>query len=355
MPRLDGIGDFWLWLPLVASLRKAFPERKIHLLANSLWTNLAAVTGLFDRITPLSPAKLLRSPFYRRQVWQTLQEAPAGLLLNTTFRRRISVEDSLAWFYPATYRIAVLNSPDAMEPNPLRKALDEKLYNKLIDIPFDAHEWTRYEHFTQRAGLPRIESAIYEELYAVFGQKAPHFTQTERFIAVVVGAAAAYRLPSPAYRARLLEQTWAATGLPLVFLGAKAEEQPAETLQKLLSSAPVQSLVGQLSLTEAVACLRGAAGIIGVETGLTHIAATWGKPTLVLMGGGHWGRFFPYPPEFPHQPFLLYQLMPCYGCGWFCHYTLSREKPYPCVAKIAEASMEPFYQWLSAISARKTE
>ena len=54
LPRLDGIGDFCLRLPLVATLKKAFPERKIHLLANSLWADLAHSTGLFDKITPWS-------------------------------------------------------------------------------------------------------------------------------------------------------------------------------------------------------------------------------------------------------------------------------------------------------------
>ena len=76
LPRLDGIGDFWLWLPLVATLKKAFPDRKIHLLANSLWADLARFTGLFDKITPLVPQKLLRSPTYRRQTWTLLKKEP---------------------------------------------------------------------------------------------------------------------------------------------------------------------------------------------------------------------------------------------------------------------------------------
>jgi len=126
-----------------------------------------------------------------------------------------------------------------------------------------------------------------------------------------------------------------------------------QELRKFLPPHRVEDLTGSLTLTESIAVLRQAWGVIGVDTGLTHIAATWGSPALVLMGGGHWGRFFPYPASFPHQPFIMHRPMSCYGCGWFCQHTLSQKAPYPCIATLKQAPMEPFYRWLRAVSARK--
>jgi hypothetical protein len=162
LPRLDGIGDFWLWLPLVATLKKAFPDRKIHLLANSLWADLAHSTGLFDKITPLVPQKLLRSPTYRRQTWTLLKKESPVLLLNTTFHRRIAVEDSLAWFYPASERQSITGHPEALEPSSLRHYLEAWLYEQVWPSPEKApHEWHLYAHIAQILKIAPPDFGVY--------------------------------------------------------------------------------------------------------------------------------------------------------------------------------------------------
>ncbi len=354
LPRLDGIGDFWLWLPFASALQKVFAERKIHLIANALWAELAENIGLFDRITSLYPRKLLRSLAYRQKVWTALQEAPSGILLNTTPRRRIAVEDSLAWFYPASQRQATSGHTDALEPPLLRQQLDTKLYTRIWPYPDKyLHEWQLYAGILHALQGKDLDFDIYIRL------KERDWPQVNlslpAYIVILPGASVSYKMVPFTLFVDLLRQVVRDLGLPFVFLGGMNEVPYTRQLRERLSLKESQDLTGQISLRESIAVLRGAVGVIGVDTGLTHIAATWKKPTLVLMGGGHWGRFFPYPASFPYQPFILHRPMPCYGCGWFCQYTLSRDKPYPCMTALAQASMEPFYQWLDAISARRTE
>ena len=354
LPRLDGIGDFWLWLPFASALQKAFPERKVHLIANALWAELAEFTGLFERITPLYPRKLLRSPAYRQKVWTALQEAPSGILLNTTPRRRIAVEDSLAWFYPAPQRQTTSGHADALEPRLLRQQLDTRLYTQIWPSPNkDLHEWQLYAGILHTLQVQGLDFDIYARLRE---RDWPRVNLSfPDYIAILPGASVSYKMAPFTLFVKLLRQVVKELGIPLVFLGGVNEVPYARQLREGLSLKESRDLTGQISLRESIAVLRGAMGVIGVDTGLTHIAATWDRPTLVLMGGGHWGRFFPYPASFPYQPFILHRPMPCYGCGWFCRYTLSRDKPYPCMATLAQASMDPFYQWLEAISVRKTE
>ena len=71
--------------------------------------------------------------------------------------------------------------------------------------------------------------------------------------------------------------------VPAVFAGPGAEE--AATAAKLLAALPdAIDLVGRLSLPEAAACLARCALFVGNDSGLMHLAAAAGAPTLGLFG-----------------------------------------------------------------------
>ena len=72
------------------------------------------------------------------------------------------------------------------------------------------------------------------------------------------------------------------------------------------------------------------------------------------VGGAtfHSGRGVVYPRSFPG---FTPMIMTLFALDWYYQYILSWDKLYPCMTALAQASLEPFYQWLSAISARKTE
>ncbi len=332
LPRLDGIGDFWLWLPLVQTIRKAV-SHPIHLVANALWVDLAQATGLFDRITPIDPRRLRLSPRYRQRLWRSLASAPAECLWHTTPRRRIAAEDSLAWFWPASQRIAFAPSRDADEPSLYRRWVDKQLYQQLVPVDSEwEHEWTRYQRFAQHMGLGAIDLSIYERLRESWLE----IPKTEPFIAVLLGAGASFRLPSLSLWRDTLQLLHEQTRWPIWLLGSSAEEPLARALQTALPFLPLVNYTGQTRLLETLAYIKAADLILGPETGLVHVAITWQKPTIVFMGGGHWGRFLPYPAETPFPPpLLLHELMPCYQCGWHCVHTLSHQAPYPCIQRLS--------------------
>jgi heptosyltransferase-3 len=63
---------------------------------------------------------------------------------------------------------------------------------------------------------------------------------------------------------------------------------------------PVLNLVGQLSLGETAELIRRAKLFIGPDTGVTHIAAACGTPTLALFGPSNPIRWGPWPSDWPH-------------------------------------------------------
>lgn len=72
------------------------------------------------------------------------------------------------------------------------------------------------------------------------------------------------------------------TSLPCLVLGGPTDEPQAHDMAQAHHSCI--SLAGKTTLREAGALLAGAHLVIGVDTGLTHLAATLGAPIIALFG-----------------------------------------------------------------------
>ena len=82
----------------------------------------------------------------------------------------------------------------------------------------------------------------------------------------------------------------------VIFAGpGEHERRLAARLLALLPDA--LDLVGRLTLTEAAACLRRMALFIGNDSGLMHLAAAAGAPTLGLFGPSHASQYAPAGPN----------------------------------------------------------
>jgi len=85
-------------------------------------------------------------------------------------------------------------------------------------------------------------------------------------------------------------------GAPVLILGSNAERQRAEKVAADISWPKCINLAGKLDLLTAYAVLRRSALFIGNDSGLMHIAAASGVPTLGLFGPsreehyGPWGE-----------------------------------------------------------------
>lgn len=88
-------------------------------------------------------------------------------------------------------------------------------------------------------------------------------------------------------------------------------------------------LLGKTSLSEALAYVHFAQFTLGNETGLTHASWIMHNPTVMIYGGGHYGRFLPLN-DFCS---LVTHKMDCYCCHWSCKF----DAPIvPCVSNIRE-------------------
>ncbi|GAB4178253.1 MAG: glycosyltransferase family 9 protein [Thalassobaculales bacterium] len=84
---------------------------------------------------------------------------------------------------------------------------------------------------------------------------------------------------------------------PIVVLGGAAERALAEPLLRLLPADRTVDLVGRAELPVAGALLRRAALFVGNDSGLMHLAAAAGAPTLGLFGPSPAVRYAPWGPR----------------------------------------------------------
>lgn len=102
------------------------------------------------------------------------------------------------------------------------------------------------------------------------------------------------------YFATLVQRLTASDGiLPDARIAVFGAPQEREQVQPLLDSIAADrriDLVGQTELPAAAACLRRCALFIGNDSGLMHMAAASGTPTLGLFGPSHTTHYAPWGP-----------------------------------------------------------
>jgi heptosyltransferase-2 len=113
-----------------------------------------------------------------------------------------------------------------------------------------------------------------------------------RRVAIQPGASHDYKqFPIASWKA--LIHNIRSIGAEIYLVGGPEEQAAVDGLQELLGDAPAISLVGKTSLRTLMATLQAFKLVISADTGVSHVAAAVGTPTLTLFGPTpihKWGR-----------------------------------------------------------------
>ncbi|MCF8419925.1 MAG: hypothetical protein K9G63_13650 [Melioribacteraceae bacterium] len=115
----------------------------------------------------------------------------------------------------------------------------------------------------------------------------------------------------------LLKEIILLRDIHVILLGTKSQESQLNEL--VLDVSYVRNLAGKLSLIEIAKLMKHSAIFIGNDSGLFHLANAIDISFIILIGGGSYGLFYPYP--YCKNKIYLYNSLPCFGCEWHCIYT----------------------------------
>jgi ADP-heptose:LPS heptosyltransferase len=169
--------------------------------------------------------------------------------------------------------------------------------------------------------LPNLRTAVWlSEADIATREKVLRTVEGAPFVVIVPGSQMDLRRwPAIAF-IQMVQEFVRRTRLRPVLCGDESERGLCEEIQRSLRRRGIESdvLAGKTNLRELASVTSRAQICIGNETGTLHIAAAVGVPVVCLLGGGHYGRFFPYPGT--ERVSVVTNVLPCFGCDWICQF-----------------------------------
>lgn len=245
------IGDAVLSTGLLAHLAATYPQAKVTVACGIAAASLFAPAPFVERVIPMVKRK-------RAGHWRDLWLETVG----TGWSLVVDLRGSAIGYLLPTLRRRVLKS--AWDPKHRLAHLSSVLG---LDMPLPPHLWNTVEQQALAASLlPDGAPILAVGPTANWGAKQ---WPAERFAQVVA-------------------QLTAPTGiLPHARVAVFGAENERGAAQGLIESVPADrriDLVGKVDLATVHACLKRAAFYVGNDSGLMHIAAASGTPTLGLFG-----------------------------------------------------------------------
>jgi len=118
-------------------------------------------------------------------------------------------------------------------------------------------------------------------------------------------------------------------GLGVVLVGGKGEVAAT-------GDNDIIDLSGKTTLAQLLDILNHAALVVSNDTGPAHLSIALGTPSVVIVGGGHFGCFVPYPDQAcPDTARFVYEKMDCYHCFWNCPKRATNTDSFPCVEAVS--------------------
>jgi heptosyltransferase-1 len=281
--RPSAVGDIIMASPLIGALRRTFPTAHIAWLLEPHLVDLLQSHPALDEVIPWPKARW-RDLLRRRRFLTLCREVNQfrKSLLRRGFDLAIDAQGllrsrSLARLSGARERVGF----DSKEPG---SCLMTKIVSKGTECTRISSE---YLHLAQVLGL---ETGAFQPGLVVF-TKDDSSADHELTKKGIRGPYAAFCPFTTRPQKHWPESHWAAlsnrigedTGLAMIMLGGTGDRDAGQRIGQL-SEGRICDLTGATSLGVAMALIRKATFVVGVDTGLTHLGIAFDRPTVAIFG-----------------------------------------------------------------------
>ena len=332
--KTDNIGDYVLWLDSLKLFEKIYPKgcykkrivlneqvRDLHELLNSKY---------FDDTIYINPKKYKTSLPYRLRMMKLIAGLKSEIAINLVYSRDLLCSESLIVASSSPKKLGFYG--DSLNNFSFLKRSMDLRYTSLIGTGKQANELYLIQEFFK---FFKIDSPPFISNLQKIGVDEKKFLDIDNYFVVFPGAGKAIRewpIEKFIEVIRYLEAHW---GLKGVICGSKKELHYVREIN-LHCNRPLLSLVGDTDLVSLVKVIKDAKILITNETSAAHIGAACRTPTISIVGGGHFGRFLPYPESLNPKNFeIVNTKMECYECNWDCKFILKKRTSAPCVSNIS--------------------
>lgn len=325
--RADGIGDLLFSLPLVETIRRSESPRRTILLCDHGAESFIRSLGVVDVVIPFERLRYRWDPLYRWKLWKILRRLRAELAISLQYHRS-PTSDELLLASGAAHTVALSGNNEMISERDRRRF--NARFDHVIDVPDHVPERQRYEILARAQGWPAVD---WDRTYELFRDRceshgASTVRRSTRVVALAPGGSSALRRWSDGQWLELIERLSASTKATCLLVGGPSDRSMIRRLSKK-AEGTASIAIGSDVLSVARMIVRSDV-VVGIDSGISHLAARLGIPCVVVLGGGHFVRYFPYA-----SATSCFAPQDCYECNWQCH----RDRVY-CLMEISPVSVE---------------
>jgi heptosyltransferase-1 len=279
--RVSSLGDVVHNMPVLADVHRHFPDAKIDWVVEEAYTELVGLNPYVRTIIPIALRrwrKRLWSAAVRAEIaafYRSLRAVQYDLVLDTQGLLKTGLVMQMARLAPGGKRAGLANATEDSGYEPL-----SRLFHTLsVPVDLRAHAVARGRAVAAAAlGYLATDEADFSLRAPVASASLPwqELAQYAVFFHGTAGAAKQWPLASW----REIAATLAARGMPVLLPWGNPDEHARA--RQIAAQVPNALVLPPLGLMDAVALAQGAALVVGVDTGLTHVAAAYCRPTVEL-------------------------------------------------------------------------
>jgi heptosyltransferase-1 len=281
--RVSSLGDVVHNMPMVADIHRFFPDAAIDWVVEEAYTELVALNGAVRKVIPLALRRwrktLLRAETRAeiRQFRRQLREEAYDYVFDTQGLLKTGLVMRQARLNVGGRRVGLANATEGSGYEPISRVFHD------LSVPVGLHT-----HAVARARLVAAKAMGY-----AIDNRAPDFNlavpstratssawlPTAPYAVFFHGTARAAKQWAPAHWIELAHHLHGRGLQVLLPWGSDAEKAAAANM---LRDMPNGVLLPRLPLMEAILLAQRAALVVGLDTGLTHVAAAFLRPTIEL-------------------------------------------------------------------------
>lgn len=323
--RTDSIGDNILASSMLENIKDKFNKASIDIVCQEHIAELYEDCTYIDNIISFDKKQAYDDEEYRNSLINDIVLEEYDLALNSVYSSE-PLTDIFALSSKAR-EIIKIDGTDENSSDEWKNQI-ENLYTKIINFS-DAKrlELLKHEEFLKGLSIdsaklkPKVWLNKKDEKFAEDFFKQNNLTTNKT---IVLFAGTQFLNRKYELYGKALNDICKKNGFSVIAVGSKEDFQINQNNLDLIES-KTYNLSGKTSIKQTAAIIKNCRLAIGAETGNAHIACAVDTQNVILLGGGHFGRFMPY----SNLTTCVCVPMDCYGCNWFCKY----EKPY-CITDI---------------------
>jgi ADP-heptose:LPS heptosyltransferase len=297
------LGDVVLSTPIFANEDALLKKGRIYFLIDVKWKDLFGAYGGKVKILFVDKKKYRFNLLYRIKFLKTLKSKNFREVYNLSFTR-ISIDDEISL-------IAARGSKSfAFENNPKLERVFDKRFEKRYSVVVKRAAGSDLENIAKILEKFSRESILRETLVFHEKKKDSGLSLGNYFVVAPFASLRIKEWKIENYK-KLIDMLTSEFGMQAVVLHSEKRSDFNEINN-------VINLSGRTTLAEASSVIAGARFFIGNDTGLLHLAKALKKKIFGIVGGGVWGRIYPYSEK--DNATYFYKELDCFNCDWKCKY-----------------------------------